>query len=36
VYTRRDGKYIYYGIQDSRIPRVIKALSGKPDESDPE
>ena len=26
VYTRRDGKYIYYGIQDPRIPRVIHAL----------
>jgi DNA-binding transcriptional ArsR family regulator len=29
VYTRRDGKYIYYGIQDPRIPLIIKAFTGK-------
>jgi hypothetical protein len=29
VYTRRAGKYIYYGIKDPRIPRIIEALSGK-------
>ena len=29
VYTRRVGKYIYYGIKDPRIPRIIEALTGK-------
>lgn len=27
VYSRRDGKYVYYGISDPRVKRVLQALA---------